>query len=90
MEKTHEDYQRSNKSCPTLFVGDQGINKVMRGVKGRSQAAYDWCAEVPKDMHTKSYMYEVPKNVMTPGELMYILQVLSRQKITADRFRKKF
>jgi hypothetical protein len=48
-------YKRSNKSCITLTVGDQGTNKNIRGVKSRSNAAYGWCAEVPGDMHTKGY-----------------------------------
>ena len=98
METSHESdddvvctyqRQRSTKSCPTLMVGDQGTNKVIHGVKGRSQAAYGWCVEVPGDMHAKGYLYEVCKKVMTPEGFMHILQdVLSRQKITADSFAK--
>ncbi len=82
--------KRSNKSCITLTVGDQGTNKVIRGVKGRSEAAYGWCAEVPGDMHAKGYVYEVCKKVMSPGGFMYILQnVLSRKKVTNESFGKK-
>ena len=84
------EYKRSHKSCVTLTVGDQGTNKVIRGVKGRSEAAYGWCAEVPGDMHAKGYVYEVCKKVMSPGGFMYILQnVLSRKKITNESFGKK-
>ena len=82
-------YDRS-KSPITLVVGDQGTNKVVRGVKGRSSAAYGWCAEVPGDMHAKGYMYEVCKKVMSPGGFMHILQnVMMRKKITDESFGKK-
>jgi hypothetical protein len=37
-EETYQ-YKRSNKSCITLTVGDQGSNKNIRGVKSRSNAA---------------------------------------------------
>ena len=51
------------------FVGNQGTctNKVLQGVKNRSEAAYGWCVEVPGDMHAKAYLYEVCKKVMKPG-----------------------
>ena len=79
----NEQYQYERKSSLTLFVGDQGTNKVLRGVKGRSAAAYGWCAEVPGDMHAKGYCYEVCKKVMAPGGLVHILRdVLLRKKIT--------
>ena len=86
------NYRRSNKSSVTLVVGDQGTNKVIRGVKGRSPAAYGWCSEVPGDMHAKGYMYEVCKKVMKPGGFMHIVQnVMMRKKIKDDSFgRKKF
>ncbi len=88
-DKVYE-YSRKNDSCVTLFVGDQGTNKVMRGVRGRSEAAYGWCSEVPGDMHAKGYLYEVCKKVMTSGGFMHILQqVLSRRKITSESFGKK-
>ena len=88
-EETYK-YKRSNKSCITLTVGDQGITKNIRGVKSRSNAAYGWCAEVPGDMHAKGYMYEVCKKVMSPGGFMHILQnVLLRKKITNESFGKK-
>ena len=85
-------FNRKNKSCKTLFVGDQGTNKVLRGVKNRSEAAYGWCAEVPGDMHAKGYLYEVCMKVMKPGGLMHILcNVISRTKINDDSFgQKKF
>lgn len=85
-------YERRNEGCRTLFVGDQGTNKVLRGVKGRSEAAYGWCAEVPGDMHAKGYLYEVCKKVMTPGGFMHIIRnVLERFKVTEDSFgQKKF
>ena len=85
-------YDRGNKGCRTLFVGDQGTNKVLRGVKGRSEAAYGWCAEVPGDMHAKGYLYEVCKKVMSPGGFMHIIrEVLGRVKVTDDSFgQKKF
>lgn len=88
----HYKYNRGNKSCRTLFVGDQGTNKVIRGVKSRSDAAYGWCAEVPGDMHAKGYLYEVCKKVMSPGGFMHIVrEVLDRKKITDDSFgQKKF
>jgi hypothetical protein len=73
-----------------LFVGDQGTNKVLRGVKGRSEAVYGWCAEVPGDMHAKGYCYEVCKKVMTPGGFIHILRdVLLRKEITPESFGKK-
>ena len=85
-----EAYRYERKSSLTLFVGDQGTNKVLRGVKGRSEAAYGWCAEVPGDMHAKGYCYEVCKKVMTPGGFVHILRdVLSRKKITPESFGKK-
>ena len=88
-EETYK-YKRSNKSCITLTVGDQGTNKNIRGVKSRSNAAYGWCAEVPGDMHAKGYVYEVCKKVMSPGGFMHILQnVLLRKKITNETFGKK-
>jgi hypothetical protein len=88
-EETYQ-YKRSNKSCITLTVGDQGTNKNIRGVKSRSNAAYGWCAEVPGDMHAKGYVYEVCKKVMSPGGFMHILQnVLLRKKITNESFGKK-
>ena len=88
-DETYE-YRRSNKSCITLTVGDQGTNKIIRGVKGRSEAAYGWCAEVPGDRHAKGYVYEVCKKVMSPGGFMHILQnVLARKKITKESFGKK-
>ncbi|XP_028412512.1 uncharacterized protein LOC114535350 [Dendronephthya gigantea] len=88
-EETYE-YKRSNKSCITLTVGDQGTNKNVRGVKSRSNAAYGWCAKVPGDMHAKGYVYEVCKKVMSPGGFMHILQnVLLRKKITNESFGKK-
>ena len=81
---------RKNDSCVTLFVGYQGTNKVMRGVRGRSEKAYGWCSEVPGDMHAKGYLYEVCKKVMAPGGFMHILQkVLSRWKINAESFGKR-
>ena len=85
-------FNRNNKSCKTLFVGDQGTMKVLRGVKSRSEAAYGWCAEVPGDMHTKGYLYQVCKKVMKPGGFMHILcNVLSRTKVNDDSFgQKKF
>ena len=88
----HYKYDRSNKGCRTLFVGDQGTNKVLRGVKSRSEAAYGWCSEVPGDMHAKGYLYEVCKKVMSPGGFMYIVrEVLGRKKVTDDSFgQKKF
>ena len=37
----------SNRSkcnaCPTIIVGDNGTNKVCRGVKNHSTSAYGWC-----------------------------------------------
>ena len=85
-----EAYQNERKSSLTLFVGDQGTNKVLRGVKGRSEAAYGWCAEVPGDMHAKGYCYEVCKKVMIPGGFMHILRdVLLRKKIIPESFGKK-
>ena len=79
-EANDEAYKYERKSSPTLFVGDQGANKVLHGVKGRSTAAYGWCAEVPDDMYTKGYFYDVCKKVVTPGGLMHILQdILSRE-----------
>ena len=88
-EETYK-YKRSNKSCITLTVGDQGTNKNIRGVKSRSNAAYGWFAEVPGDMHAKGYVYEVCKKVMSPGGFMHILQnVLLRKKITNESFGKK-
>jgi hypothetical protein len=50
-ESDRYNYERKNKSSVTLVVGDQGTNKNIRGVKGRSQSAYGWAAEVPGDMH---------------------------------------
>lgn len=89
-DTNNEEYQYERKSSLTLFVGDQGTNKVLRGVKGRSAAAYGWCAEVPGDMHAKGYCYEVCKKVMAPGGLMHILrEVLLRKKITPESFGKK-
>ena len=83
-------FNRKNKSCKTLFVGDQGTNKVLQGVKNRSEAAYGWCAEVPGDMHAKGYLYEVCMKVMKPGGLMHILcNVISRTKINDDSFGQK-
>ena len=82
VSQTDGEYLYERKSSVTLFVGDQGTNKVMRGVMGRSVAAYCWCAEVPGDMHAKGYLYEVCKKVMAPGGLMHILwEVLSRKKL---------
>lgn len=73
-----------------IFVGDQGTNKVLRGVRGRSEAAYGWCAEVPGDMHAKGYLYEVCKKVMKPGGLMHILcNAISWTKITEGSFGQK-
>ena len=92
MDVGQEDgaYNFNRKSTLTLFVGDQGTNKIMRGVKGRSEAAYGWCAEVPGDLHTKGYLYEVCKKVMTPGGFMHIVQdVLLRRKIVPESFGKK-
>ena len=85
-------FNRKNKSCKTLFVGDQGTNKVLRGVKNHSEAAYGWCSKVPGDMHAKGYLYEVCKKVMKPGGFMHILcNVISRTKINDDSFgQKKF
>ena len=85
-------FNRKNKSCKTLFVGDQGTNKVLRGVKNRSEVAYGWCSEVPGDMLAKGYLYEVCKKVMKPGGFMHILcNVISRTKINDDSFgQKKF
>ena len=34
-----EDHQYERKSSLTLIVGDEGTNKVLRRVKGRSEAA---------------------------------------------------
>ena len=49
-----EEYQYERKSSLTLFVDDQGTNKVLRGVKGSSAAAaYCWCADVPSVIATK-------------------------------------
>ncbi len=47
------EYIVKRKSTLTLFVGDQGTNKVMRGVMRRSEAAYGWCADVSGDLHAK-------------------------------------
>jgi hypothetical protein len=83
-------YSRKNNSCVTLFVGHQGTNKVMHGVRGQSEKACDWCSEVPGDMHAKGYLYKVCKKVMAPGGFMHILQeVLSRWKINAESFGKR-
>ena len=46
-------YSRDIKKCKTLLVGDQGTNKLIRSVKQKSQAAYEWAAEVPGDMHAR-------------------------------------
>ncbi|CAB4004034.1 Hypothetical predicted protein [Paramuricea clavata] len=90
VSETDGEYLYERKSSVTLFVGDQGTNKVMRGVKGRSVAAYSWCAEVPGDMHAKGYLYEVCKKVMAPGGLMHILrEVLSRKKIVPESLWEK-
>ena len=85
-------FNRKTKFAKTLFVGDQGTNKVLRGVKNRSEAAYGWCGEVPGDMHAKGYLYEVCKKVMKPRGFMHILcHVISRNKINDDSFgQKKF
>ena len=68
-----QQFHRKNKFAKTLFVGDQGTNKVLRGVKNRSEAAYGWCAEVPGHMHAKGYLYEVCNKVVKPGGFMHIL-----------------
>lgn len=86
----HDKYNRGNKGCRTFFVGDQGTNKVVRGMKSRSDAAYGWCAEVPGDMHAKGYLYEVCKKVMFPGGFMHIIrELLDRKKITDDSFDRR-
>ena len=90
VSQTDREYLYERKSSAILFVGDQGTNKVMHGVKGLSVAAYSWCAKVLRDMHAKGYLYEVCKKVMTPGALMHILwEVLSRKKIVPESFGKK-
>ena len=73
-------YKRSNKSCITLTVGDQGTNKNIRGVKSRSNAAYGWCVEVPGDMHAKGYVYEVCKKVMSPGGFSIFYKMFSKKE----------
>ncbi len=40
VSQTDREYLYEGKSSVTLFVSDQGTNKVMRGVKERSVAAY--------------------------------------------------
>ena len=83
-------HTRTNKSCITLIVSNQGRNKIIRGVKGRSEAAYGWCAEAARDMHAKGYVYEVYKKVMPPGGFMHILQnVFAKKKSTNKCFGKK-
>ncbi len=46
-------YARDLKNCKTLFVGDQGTNKIIRSCKDKSRCAYGWAAEVPGDMHCR-------------------------------------
>ena len=91
-EETYK-YKRSNKSCITLTVGDQGTNKNIRGVKSRSNAAYGCVQKFPvtcTQKDAKGYVYEVCKKVMSPGGFMHILQnVLLRKKITNESFGKK-
>lgn len=85
-----EEYVYEKKSSLTLFVGDQGTNKNLREVKGRSEAAYSWCAEVPGDMHAEGYFYEACKKVMTPRGLMHVLRdVLLKKKIVPESLGKK-
>ena len=52
-----ETYNQSvHVQFPTAVVGDQGVCKVTRSTKNRSQAAFKWVAEIPGDLHTKGYL----------------------------------
>lgn len=50
-------YSRNLVNCKTLVVGDQGTNKIIRSVKGKSQLAYGWAEEVSGDMHARGRLY---------------------------------
>lgn len=60
------------KTCPTIIVGDNGTNKVCRGVRNRSTSAYGWCSEFSGDMHTKGYLCEACFKVMGKGGFHYL------------------
>lgn len=85
------DYDRSTcKACPTVIVGDNGTNKVCRGVRNRSMSAYGWCSEFPGDMHTKGYLCEACFKVMGNGGFHYLIHtVMKRPKLTQEAFGKK-
>ena len=78
------------KTCPTIIVGDNGTNKVCRGVRNRSTSAYGWCSEFPGDMHTKGYLCEACFKVMGKGGFHYLTHtVMKRPKLTQEAFGKK-
>lgn len=78
------------KACPTIIVGDNGTNKVCRGVRSRSTSAYGWCTEFPGDMHTKGYLCEACFKVMGNGGFHYLIHtVMKRSKVTHEAFGKK-
>ena len=77
------------KACPTIVVGDNGTNKVCRGVRNRSMSAYGWCSEFPGDMHTKGYLCETCFKVLGNGGFHYIIHtVMKRAKVTQEAFGK--
>ena len=77
-------------ACPTIIVGDNGTNKVCRGVRNRSTSAYGWCSEFPGDMHTKGYLCEACFKVMGKGGFHYLIhKVMKRPKLTQEAFGKK-
>ena len=83
--------QSTCKACPTIIVGDNGTNKVCRGVRSRSTSAYGWCTEFSGDMHTKGYlMCEACFKIMGNGGFHYLIHtVIKRPKVTHEAFGKK-
>ena len=64
------------QSFPTAVVGDVSTCKVNRGVKQKTQSAYNWCAEIPGDMHAKGFLCEAAFKAHSKRETVWVVLLL--------------
>ena len=78
------------QSFPTAVVGDVSTCKVNRGVKQKTQSAYNWCAEIPGDMHAKGFLCEAAFKAHSKSVFHKIVNtVMKLPKLTEEAFGKR-
>ena len=70
--------QCKQRTCPTVIVGDNGTNKICRGVKNRALSAFGWLSEFPGDLHAKGYLCEVCFKAMADGGFHYLIHTVMK------------